>query len=127
MNAYRRYAQTQVETASPERTLSMLLEGALSRIRTGISALEGGRRLEAVTPLTRAADIVVELERTLRADVAPELCAQLAELYQFTALRLTKAAARGDVKAAREAEQAFAPIADAFREALAQRGAGTAR
>ncbi len=124
MNAYRRYAQTQVETASPEKTLSMLLEGALVRIRNGISLLEKGRRYEAVAPLTKAGDIVVELERTLRPDAAPELCQQLAELYRFIALRLTQAAAKGDLKLAREAEKVFVPVVEGFREILVPKGAG---
>jgi flagellar protein FliS len=127
MNAYRRYAQTQVETASPEKTLSMLLEGALTRIRNGIALLEKGRRFEAVAPLTKAGDIVIELERTLRPDVAPELCQQLAELYRFVALRLTQSAAKGDLKLAREAEKVLSPVVEGFRELLVPKGASPGR
>jgi len=119
MNAYRAYRQTQVETASPERTLALLLEGALSRMRKGVALLEQGKRADAAGPLTRAADIVMELERTLRPDVAPELCRDLAHLYQFITFRLTRAAT-GDLKAAKEAEIAFAPIAEGFLAAIEQ-------
>jgi len=123
MNAYRAYRQTQVETASPERTLALLVEGALSRIRKGITLLEQGKRADAAGPLTRAADIVMELERTLRPDVAPDLCRDLANLYQFVTFRLTRAAT-GDLKAARDAEVAFAPIAEGFIGAIEKTKAG---
>ena len=123
MNAYKAYRQTQVETASPERTLALLMEGALSRMRKGITLLEQGKRAEAAGPLTRAADIIMELERTLRPEVAPDLCRDLAHLYQFITFRLTRAAT-GDVKAARDAEQAFTPIADGFIAAINQMSSG---
>ena len=123
MNAYKAYRQTQVETASPERTLALLMEGALSRMRKGITLLEQGKRAEAAGPLTRAADIIMELERTLRPEVAPDLCRDLAHLYQFITFRLTRAAT-GDIKAARDAETAFTPIADGFIAAINQMTGG---
>jgi flagellar protein FliS len=118
MNAYHKYAQTQVETASPERTLIMLLEGALKRIQSGIQLLEAGQRRDGVYALTKATDIVLELERTLRPQYAPELCEQLSSVYQFVVLRLTQAAAGADPGPAQEAEVALAPIVDGFREAV---------
>ena len=118
MNAYHKYAQTQVETASPERTLIMLLEGAQKRIQVGIQMLEAGHRRDGVYSLTKATDIVLELERTLRPEHAPELCEQLSSIYQFVVLRLTQAAAAADPVPAQEAEVALTPIVDGFREAI---------
>jgi flagellar protein FliS len=118
MNAYRRYAQTQIQTASPERTLMMLLEGALARIRQGIEQLEAGNRRDGVHAITKASDIVLELERTLRPEVAPELCQQLASIYQFAVLRLTHAAASGETESAVEAEAALVPVVEGFRQVI---------
>jgi len=118
MNSYTRaYQTTQVATASPERTLLLLLEGAAQRIRQGIELQADGKQRDATVFFTKATDIVLELERTLRPQYAPELCQQLADLYQFVVFRLAKASA-GDKKAGTEAESALLPIVEGFREVI---------
>jgi flagellar protein FliS len=125
--AARRYAQAQRETASPERLMVLLFEAALRNIRTGAAALESGRPAEAHPALTKASDIVVELHATLDRARAPELCDRLAEVYRFVCLRLSAAALSRDARAAREAERAFAPIAEAFAQAVQAPGGAAAR
>ena len=46
----------------------------------------------------------------------------LSSIYRFVATRLTSASITGNVQQAREAERAFAPIADAFVQAVALQG-----
>ncbi len=119
MNAIaRRYVDASRETASPERLMVLLFESALRHIRAGAAALETGRAAEAVGPLLKASDIVVELMATLDRPRAPELCDQLGELYRFVCGRLLRAANLRDARWAREAERAFAPVADAFSQAV---------
>lgn len=118
-----RYGSTQKETASKERLMVLLFQAALKHIRSGAAAIEAGRPNEAVAPLTKASDIVVELHATLDRARAPELCEHLAQVYQFVALRLTGAAVSKDLRAIREAERAFAPLVDAFAQAAAQTAA----
>jgi len=118
-----RYKEISAETASPERLLVMLFDAALKNIRNGIAALEGNGP-EATAALTRASDIVVELHSTLDRSKAPELCDQLAEIYRFVSLRLIKSVTARDPVSAREAERALVPIAEAFKEAVAQVAAG---
>ncbi|MEW5738134.1 MAG: flagellar export chaperone FliS [Myxococcota bacterium] len=120
MNAARAYARTQQETASKERLMVLLFEAALKHIRAGATALEAGKRQEAVAPLTRAGDIVTELSATLDVTRAPELGQVLKDVYLFVSGRLIRAAATGQADAAREAERVFAPIVDAFSAAVAQ-------
>ncbi|MFM2151903.1 MAG: hypothetical protein RL199_338 [Pseudomonadota bacterium] len=117
----RAYQSTQVATASPERVLLLLLESAAGRMRRGIELQSEGKQREATELFVKANDIVLELERTLRPQYAPELCQQLAELYQFVVFRLTRASA-GDKQAATEAEVAFLPIVEAFREVIGATG-----
>jgi flagellar protein FliS len=121
--AARRYAQAQRETASPERLMVLLFEAAARNIRTGVAALDAGRAAEATRALTRATDIVVELHATLDRAKSPELCDQLAAVYRFVCQRLGAAALSRDARAAREAERAFTPIADAFASAVQAIGA----
>ena len=125
--ATRRYAQAQRETASPERLMVLLFEAALRNIRSGATALETGRTAEATPALMKASDIVVELHATLDRSKAPELCDRLAEVYRFVCLRLSAAALSRDARAAREAERVFAPIAEAFAQAVQTMGRSTAR
>jgi flagellar secretion chaperone FliS len=116
----RRYAQAQTETASPERLMVLLFEAALRHIRSGAAALEAGRPAEANTSLSRAVDIVVELDATFDMRRQPELGRQLGSIYQFVNQRLLSANLKRDAALAREAERAFAPIADAFAAAVRQ-------
>jgi flagellar protein FliS len=120
MNPTRRYAQAQTETASPERLMVLLFEAALRHMRAGAAALEAGRAAEANAPLARALDIVSELDATLDAKRAPELCTRLSAVYGFVNERLLAANARHDALPVREAERAFAPLADAFAQAVRQ-------
>jgi flagellar protein FliS len=73
--------------------------------------------------LTRASDIVTELAATLDAERAPELAQTLGEVYLFVAQRLGRAAAFREAAAVREAERAFAPIVEAFQQAVVAMGA----
>ena len=105
----------------------LLFEAALRHIRSGATALETGRHAEANTALGKASDIVVELHATLDRSNAPELCDRLAEVYRFVCFRLSAAALSRDAKAAREAERVFAPIAEAFAEAVRSLASAAAR
>jgi flagellar protein FliS len=114
-----RYAQSQRETASPERLMVLLFQAALRNIRVGTTHLSSGKPTDAVRALLKASDIVVELHATLDRSKAPQLCDQLADVYRFVCNRLNAAALSRNVRAAREAERAFAPIAEAFEAAVA--------
>lgn len=125
--ATRRYAQAQRETASPERLMVLLFQAALRNMRTGAASLDAGNPVDATRALMKANDIVVELHATLDRSKAPELCDRLAEVYRFVCQRLGAAALSRDARAAREAERVFAPISDAFTEAVEKMSAAEAR
>lgn len=118
MNQINRYAQTQNATASKERLMVLLFEAGLRHMRAGAQSLEDQRFDQALPPLTKASDIVMELTRTLDASKAPELCAQLKDLYGFVSSRLISAAISHDAKAARDAERVFLPIVEGFQGAV---------
>jgi flagellar protein FliS len=122
-----RYAKATRETASPERLLVLLFQAAVRDIRTGVAALEAGDAAQGSRALTKASEIVVELHATLDASKAPELCERLAGVYRFVCQRLGAAALSRDVRAAREAERVFVPVAEAFEAAVAKVGAEKAR
>lgn len=126
MTAARRYATVQTGTASKERTMVLLFEAALRHMRAGARHLEKKERREAAAVLDKSCRIILELQATLKPDVAPKLVADLAELYTFVASRLCRAIASGEVNDVRQAERAFAPIVDAFAQAAAKVAQGAA-
>ena len=122
MNAAMKYGKVQAATASNERLMVMAFETALRHMRTAVTCFEDGRRREGVVLCTKASDLVIGLQSTLDTRWAPELCRQLAALYQFTCARLLKAATSLDPKlcaaSTKEAIRAFAPLVDGFSAAV---------
>lgn len=116
--AARHYAQVQAGTASTEQLMVLLFEATLRHLRAGQAALASGDQQAAGAAIDKACDIVVELQRSLKHERAPELCDKLAEIYGFVVGRLALAGAHRDPRFLGEAERAFAPIVDAFRQAV---------
>src|SRR3712207_140145 len=106
-----RYQAVQATTATPERMMMLLFHEALRRIRAGGAAL--GKDLATATDcFERATAIVLELQRSLNHEAAPELCATLDDVYGFVVGRLALAGTHGDPRFAEEAERALAPVVD---------------
>jgi flagellar protein FliS len=122
--ASRAYNKTRNETASKERLMVQLFEAALRHMRRASLALEQKQLKDAAPALGRASEIVAELLATLDTKQAPELSRNLSEIYLFVSERLLKGSLTRDPAPVREAERAFAPIAEAFAEAvkLVERG-----
>ena len=127
MSLARRYASVQNNTASKERLTVLLFEAALKHMRTAAGHLEAKRRSEAMPLLLKASEIVAHLEATLKREAAPKLVDNLKELYTFTCARLSRAMATAKASDVREAERAFAPIADGFAQAVATQLAAQAQ
>ena len=93
------YLRAKVLTATPEQLQLMLYDGAIrfaEQAKTALAARTFDRSFES---LTRAQDIVSQLKLGLRHDVAPELCANLARLYDFAHGRLVQANLHHEVAA----------------------------
>jgi flagellar protein FliS len=120
MVALNRYVTVQNNTASKERLMVNLFQTALRHIRAGGRDLEQKRVAPASKALDKAAQIVGYLHGTLKREAAPALVDNLAEIYTFTAARLCRAIATGNAKDAKDAERAFAPVAEGFYEAVAK-------
>ena len=125
MIAAKRYGVRNTTAVSKEQLLALLFEAALASIRQGRAALEEERPVDAGKPLLKASNIVHQLLSTLNPEVAPELCKNLSRTYLFVWQRLIQASVKRDAVAAREAEQAFTPVADGFLQVLRGERAGT--
>lgn len=93
------YLRTKVMTAKPAELRLMLLDGALrftEQARQGYAskdfelAYNGTRRAQA---------ILLELVTSLRHDIAPELCKNVAAVYTFLYTSLVKASMTKDISA----------------------------
>jgi len=119
MSAAHRYVMVQQETASKERLMVMLFDAAVRNMRVAMGHLEKKQRAKAMPLLAKAGEIVAHLHATLKRDAAPRLVDELRELYTFTAARLTRTMATGNPADLKEAERAFAPVAEGFSRAVA--------
>lgn len=99
------YLRTKVMTATPEQLQLMLYDGAIRFAEQGRAALEAKQYDQSFTAFTRAQNIVTELQCTLRPEMSPEVCRNLASLYTFAYMRLVEANLEHDVKHVDEALQ----------------------
>ena len=85
------YLKNAVMTATPEQLQLMLYDGAIRFARQARDALRAQDWETSCEKLIRAQRIIVEMQKGLRHEVNPELCSQLASLYQFVYSRLVDA------------------------------------
>jgi flagellar protein FliS len=126
-NASRAYARVRNETASKERLLVLLFETALRHMRVAAAALDKSDHKAADHSLGKASSIVAELLSTLDRSRAPELFDNLSSVYVFVGDRLLRGRLARSSALVREAERVFAPVAEAFADAVKQVESGQAQ
>lgn len=95
-NPYQKYKQTSVQSASREKILLMLYEGAIKFTKLGIKAAEEKRIADRGQNIGRAYDIIMELNNTLDHKVGGEVAKNLEQLYMFIMEKYTRANITGD-------------------------------
>lgn len=94
--AYQKYKNTSIMSASREKLLLMLYEGAIKFTKLAIKAIDEKKIAERGLNIGRAFDIVLELNNTLDHKVGGEVAAHLEQLYMFITDQFTKANITGD-------------------------------
>ena len=89
--AAQNYFRTKVLTATPEQLQLMLYDGAIRFGEQGRAALEAKNYEQSYTMIARAQKIIAEMQSSLKHDIAPELCARMAALYNYIYRKLTQA------------------------------------
>jgi flagellar secretion chaperone FliS len=117
--AVSQYRTNQAQTASPARVVVQFYDGALRFIRLGAQALAVRDYATKGRHLSRAHEIVSELQANLDPTRAPELCAELNRLYVYVLECITAANMKGDakhlapaIKVLEELRTAWAQLAD---------------
>lgn len=93
------YLRDAVMTATPEQLQLMLYDGALRYCLQGRESLSSKRYEESYERLTRAQNIILEMQAGLNFDVNPELCKRVASVYNFLYRKLVDANVKHDVQA----------------------------
>ncbi len=97
-NAYQKYKQTSIQSASKEKILLMLYEGAIKFIKLAKEAGQEKKVKERGELIGRAYDIVMELASTLDLKVGGSMAANLEQLYIYIMEELTRGNITGDPK-----------------------------
>lgn len=96
-NPYAQYQNMQVDSASPEKILIMLYEGAINFSRIALDRMENNDIAGKGKYIGKALAIVTELMNTLNHDVGGDISLNLERLYvymigEFTAANLNNSA-----------------------------------
>lgn len=95
-NAYQKYKTTSVQSASREKILLMLYEGAIKFTKLALKGIEEKKIADRGMNIGRAFDIIMELNNTLDHKVGGEVAVQLEQLYMFMMEQYTKSNITGD-------------------------------
>jgi flagellar protein FliS len=119
-NAYQKYKQTSIQSASREKLLLMLYEGAIKFVKLAIVAAEQKNIAERGMNLGRAYDIILELNNTLDHKVGGEIARNLEQLYMFMTEQLTKANITGDPQYLRNCLRILETLHEGWVKAIEQ-------
>jgi len=122
--AVAQYRSSEVHTASPARIIVQFYDGALKFIRYGALALENNDFAAKGVHLSRAHAIVSELRLNLDSSRAPELTAELDQLYLFVLSCITQANMKADAKLLAPATNILEQLRSAWAQ-VADDGAGS--
>jgi flagellar protein FliS len=113
------YRMVEVETASPERLVVMLYNGAISRIEDGKTAIAAKDLRATHNNLVRAQEIVTELRSAL--DMSAGVVAQnLDRIYEYIHRRLIQANMKKDAAPLDECLVHLRELRDAWAEIAAR-------
>src|SRR5690606_30489690 len=115
-----RYKQVQQNTLTPGELLLALYDGLFRFLNGAKYCLSKGEAAKARELLCKAHAVVSELYVALDHNAAPELCANLAALYDFALSRLTAANRQAKEEYVDEVIRVLAPLREAWQVAVPQ-------
>lgn len=117
-NQYQKYKQTQVVSASREKLLLMMYEGAIKFTKMAIKATEEKNVLDRCNSIGRVYDIVTELNNTLDHNVGGEIAKNLEQLYMYITDQLTQANLKAEVEPLRNSLKILETLYDGWVNAV---------
>ena len=119
-NAYQKYKKTSVQSASKEKLLLMMYEGAIKYMKRAVVAIEKNNLAEKGINIGHAYDIVMELNNTLDHTIGGEVAANLEQLYMFVTDQLIQANINNDKVKLEDAIRIMTTLLDGWSQAVEQ-------
>ncbi len=116
--AYKKYKETAIQSASKEKILLMLYEGAIKFVKLSIQALEKNQIKDKCENIGRAYDIILELNNSLDHKVGGAVAGQLEQLYMFMTDRLSHANIHNDVESLKTVQKLLETLHQGWAEAI---------
>ena len=122
MNPYanqyqKQYRNNQILTASPEKILIMLYDGAIRFCRQAMLAMDTGDKLVQSEKISRTMAIICEFSNSLDHNIGGEIAENLDALYNFMTRELTRASQESDRKALETVDAILSELRGAWVEA----------
>jgi flagellar protein FliS len=116
--AYKKYKETSITSASREKLLLMMYEGAIKFTKKAILDMEQKNIPGKCENIGRAYDIILELNNTLDHKVGGQLAAQLEQLYMFMTEQLVKANINNDVNPLKSVLKLLETLYEGWKQAV---------
>ena len=125
-NAMSAYTQTKthsgIESASPARLITMLLDGALERIAQAQGHMERGEIAKQGELIGKVIDIVASLDSYLDHDKGADVSETLESLYEYIVRQLYQANLRSDVSILKEVASLLIEVRGGWVESTQNQG-----
>lgn len=115
-NPYNQYRQQSVNTASPEKLVLMLYDGAIRFLRIAVEEIDTNNIEKSHKNITRVQDILQELMGNL--DMGMEISKQLYAMYDYMNYRLVEANLLKDKKMVSEVIDLLSELRATWAEAI---------
>ncbi len=119
-NAYQKYKATSVQSASREKLLLMMYEGAIRFVKQAITAIELKQIADKGTSIGRAYDVIMELNNTLDHKVGGEISKNLEQLYMYMTEQLTQANINNNAENLKNVLKILETLYDGWKSAVEQ-------
>ena len=111
------YRDNQISSASPEKTVLMLYDGAIGFLRSAIKEVDENRNIpEKARLLEKTVKIIDYLQSCLDRDKGKEISRNLDDLYKYMSIRLTKANLKNDTTLMKEVLDLLLTIRDGWND-----------
>ena len=116
MNNLMNYQKVQVTTADRLKLVVMLYDGAISYLKNAIKYLEENDMAGKGIYISKAQDIIDELNNSLNLNEGGEIASTLRKIYNFLYFYLVKANLKKDVKMIQEVIDILSTLREAWDE-----------
>lgn len=117
-SSFQRYRAVKIQTASPAQILIMLYDGAIRFALIARKKIDEKDYAAKGTYIGKVQAIISELMSSLDFSIAPELCAQLEQLYIYMMEQLTEANLKLDTQALDTVVRLLKTLREGWNEAL---------